>query len=72
VLALLGNNQFTISTAVGVPDLTDGANYMFSVRAKNALGFGSFSSSITIMAASPPGKPIKPTILSASQVSISI
>jgi hypothetical protein len=72
ILALMGNNVFSTSTSVTVADLNDGANYMFSVRAKNALGFGAYSASTTLMAASVPGKPGAPSILSASSVSISI
>ena len=45
---------------------------MFSVRARNALGYGAYSSSVTLMAASVPGKPVAPTIRSASSASISI
>ena len=66
ILALLSNNVFSVSTSISVADLNDGANYMFSVRAKNAQGFGAYSASTTIMAASVPGKPIAPSILSAS------
>ena len=72
ILALLGNNVFSASTSITTADLTDGANFMFSVRAKNALGFGAYSSSVTLMAASVPGKPVTPTIRSASSASISI
>ena len=43
---------------------------MFSVRAKNALGFSPYSPSITLMAASVPGKPVVPIVVSASSTSI--
>ena len=66
----LGNNVFSASTSVSVADLNDGANYMFSVRAKNALGFSPYSPSITLMAASVPGKPVVPIVVSASSTSI--
>jgi titin len=55
-----------------VADLEDGKNYKFSVRALNAEGYGSYSPAVTIMAATTPGKPETPTILSASSASISI
>jgi len=66
VLALLGNNVLSGSTSILVSDLTDGANYMFAVRAKNSLGFGAYSNSVTLLAASVPSKPALPTILQAS------
>lgn len=66
VLALLGNNVLSGSTTILVPDLIDGTNYMFAVRARNTLGFGAYSGSVTLLAASAPSKPATPTILSAS------
>jgi hypothetical protein len=66
VLALLGSNVLSGSTSIVVPDLIDGANYMFAVRAKNSLGFGAYSSSVTLLAASVPNKPATPTVLQAS------
>jgi predicted phage tail protein len=72
VLATVGSNVFSQSTSVLVPDLTDGANYKFAVRAQNAEGFGPYSASTTLMAATQPSKPLTPTILSASSASISI
>lgn len=55
-----------------VADLVDGKNYIFAVRARNTQGFGPYSPATTLMAASVPGKPAAPTLLSASSASISI
>jgi titin len=52
--------------------LSAGQYYMFAVRAVNAIGYGPYSSATTIMAASVPGAPAAPIILSASSAFISI
>jgi hypothetical protein len=51
ILALLGNNVFSASTSITTADLIDGANFMFAIRARNSLGYGAYSSSVTLMAA---------------------
>lgn len=72
MLATLGSNVFSASTNIVIPDLVDGANYLFSVRAMNSLGYGAYSDASTFMAASVPGKPSAPTVVQASAASITI
>lgn len=72
VIATLDSNVFSVSTTEVMPDLVDGANYLFAVRAENSIGWGSYSASTTLMAASKPGKPNAPTVIQASSASITI
>jgi hypothetical protein len=72
VLATLGSNVFSASTSIVIPDLVDGANYLFAVRALNSLGYGAYSDASTFMAATVPGKPSVPTVIQASAASITI
>lgn len=60
------------STAPTTADLTDGAIYRFKVVALNAVGPGTVSDSVSIIAATVPDAPAAPTLLSQSSTSISI
>lgn len=55
VLAYVLSSVTQTSTTVLLPDLIDGANYQFAVRAENSEGFGPYSASTTLMAATVPG-----------------
>jgi hypothetical protein len=60
LLTQVNSNVFEASTDQVIADLTDGANYLFSVRALNDIGWGPYSTSATFMAASVPVKPTTP------------
>ena len=60
------------STTPAVADLTDGAEYRFKLVAYNAVGDGAASDQVTIVAATVPGTPATPELLSQSDVAISI
>lgn len=72
MIATVDSNVYSASTSLVLPDLVDGANYLFAVRASNSVGWGAYSASSTYMAASVPGKPSAPNIVQASSASITI
>lgn len=72
VLETVDSNTFSASTTAVIPDLVDGANYLFSVRAQNSLGYGAYSAPSTFMAASVPAKPNSPTVIQASAATITV
>ena len=63
-------NQY--STSPTNADLTDGSEYRFKVVAVNAVGDGAVSDAIAIYAATVPNAPAPPTLVSQSDVSITI
>jgi hypothetical protein len=66
------SQTFTASTLNVISDLTDGANYLFAVRAKNSIGWGSYSEPTTVMAAAAPSKVPTPVVIQASAAAITI
>jgi hypothetical protein len=59
---LVGVSPYTTSTSFTVTSgVTGGGSYQFRVRAKNKYGWGNFSTTVSILAATPPSTPASVT-----------
>lgn len=71
-LTTTNNSVFEASTTLVLADLIDGSTYRFAVRAVNAPGASLFSETLSVIAATVPGTPATPSIVSASSASLQI
>ena len=71
-LTTTSNAVFEASTTLVIADLTDGGTYRFAVRAVNSIGESLYSDTLSVIAATVPGTPTAPSIVSASSASIQI
>ena len=64
------NNVLEASTTLATANLSDGSTYRFAVRAVNSIGESLYSDTLSVIAATVPGTPTTPSIVSASSASV--